>query len=164
VIHYYHYRSIRTSVGSTMDAIVVIISALFEPFEFDDECNYYIIISLTNKSPRSSGDWQYSSIIFIDGSIIDRSNTTDIGWSSAKDNLGQFKWLSNNQIGSIWDHYWTIKYNQSDSSTAPFEKLNSFKVVPSYYDASTATSVRTSVRTSRWENYFIGESIIIIII
>ena len=56
LFHYYHYRSIRTSVGSTMDAIIVNISAPFEPFEFNDESNYYIIISLTNKSPRSSGE------------------------------------------------------------------------------------------------------------
>ena len=48
---------------------------------------YYIIILLTNKSPRSSGDWQYPLTIFINGSTIDRSNTTNIGWSSAKDNL-----------------------------------------------------------------------------
>ena len=29
-------------LSPTMNAIIVIISDPFEPFEFDDECNYYI--------------------------------------------------------------------------------------------------------------------------
>ena len=35
--------------------------------------------------------WLYSSIVFIDKSLIDRSITTNIGWSSPKDYLWQFK-------------------------------------------------------------------------
>ena len=107
----------QISVGLMMDVIIIIIiiiitivSVPFKPFELDDRCNYYILfqlhsnpfeldngfnyyinISLTNKSSWSSGDCYIHWGIFIDSSLINRSITTNIGWSSPKDYLRQFK-------------------------------------------------------------------------